>query len=216
VTKKAKIKKELLKWFSVNKRSFPWRNKNISFYKLLISELFLWKTRANTVAFFIKFFFEKYSSTQKIQTVPERVLARDIKKLGLSNRRTKQLKKIFQDYSNKNIPKQEKLFRERFHVGQYVARSVLLIYYDLKLFPVDQNIKRFFTRVFDYDIESTRKISTKDETFLNYFVKKGNKEIVWAIIDFSTLVCKNRNPKCKECTINYHCNYFKKITIKNR
>ena len=42
----------LLTWFNKNGRRFPWRNKSISNYQKVLSEILLQRTRAETVAGF--------------------------------------------------------------------------------------------------------------------------------------------------------------------
>lgn len=206
--KKENVVKELLYWYKTNGRKFLWRNSKISFYKLLICEIFLWRTQANTVASFIGSFLNKYPSPTKIEAASFNLLAKDIRQLGLVNRRTKQLKQTFLKYNNKKIPKSEKEFRKRFKVGQYISRSVLTIYYKQNLFPVDQNIHRFFQRVFDYKIKNIRNISKKDDLFLKDFIDEGKRKIIWAIIDFSTSICKKVKPQCNVCILNKYCYYF--------
>ena len=39
---------KLRKWFKTNKRSFPWRKNNLSSYKILITEILLQKTKAES------------------------------------------------------------------------------------------------------------------------------------------------------------------------
>lgn len=201
----------LLNWFELNGRKFLWRKNNISLYKLLGCEIFLWKTRASTVSSFINSFFEKYCTPKKIETTSIAVLKKDIKKLGLYNRRAKQLKQTFTNFSNRNVPKSEREFRIRFKVGQYIARSALSIYSNQNLFPVDQNIDRFLKRVFNYNIRSLRIISMKDEVFLKDFINKAGKKIIWVTIDFASMICKNRNPECDNCILNKYCFYYNSI-----
>lgn len=186
----------LLKWYKRNKRKFLWRRKNISLYKLLACEIFLWKTQAKTVASFTGRFFKKYSSPLKIEKSSIKALKNDIKKLGLVNRRSKQLKNTFTKFSYHNVPQAEEEFRKRYRVGQYIARSVLAVRYSKKTFPVDENIRKFFKCLYGYDIKNIRKISKKDEKFLGRFIQKGKKEIIWAIIDLAAISCKT-----KQCVI---------------
>lgn len=211
MNKASKVNLELLKWFQKNGRKFPWRRKNISFYKLLACEIFLWKTQASMVSAFIDYFFKKYPTPNTIDRTPMRKISKEIKTLGLSNRRARLLKKTFLGYSDKNIPRTEKEFRKRFKIGQYIARSVLSIYYNQKLFPIDQNIYRFFKRVFDYKIKNLRKIPPGDELFLKNFYSENSKKLIWAIIDFASLICKSRNPACYTCLLNRYCVYYHKI-----
>lgn len=212
MNKKVKVVNELLRWYDTNGRQFLWRSKGISIYKLLACEIFLWRTQASRVSQFIELFFKKYPSPKCIEQVPLKELAEDIKKLGLSNRRAKKLKNTFSKYGTTRLPKSEKEFRKIFKLGQYTARSVLAIRYNKNAFPVDQNIRRFFERVFNYKIENIRNISKSDNVFLKKFFRSCNEKIIWAVIDFASLVCKNRYPSCSECILKKFCHHYLKIS----
>ena len=203
-----KVTSCLLKWFEKYRRSFLWRNKHISLYKLLACEAFLWKTQAETVSDFLPEFFNKYPSPIKIKNRSLKLLSKDIKRLGLSNRRAKLLKQISFSFGDaQDIPKSENEFRKQFKVGQYIARSILTIRYGLPLFPVDQNVYRFFKRVFNHKIKNIRTITPRDDIFLRRFIIKGKKDIVWAVIDFTSQICKRNNPKCNSCFLTKYCHY---------
>lgn len=47
----------LLDWYSKNGRDFPWRKKSATNYELIIAEVFLQRTKAETVAKFLPDFF---------------------------------------------------------------------------------------------------------------------------------------------------------------
>jgi len=205
---KQKVLLALLSWFDHNGRNFSWRNNNVGLYRLLVSEIFLWKTQAKTVSPFLKVFFKSYPSPRSIQEAHGATLKKDLKSLGLYNRRSNQLKMTFGYFSDKNIPLSEKEFRERFKVGQYISRSVLSIRYGQNLFPIDHNIKRFFECVFNHQIENIRNISPKDDAFLKYFIKNGGRKIIWAVIDFATLNCKRSSRDCGSCIIKRYCHHY--------
>ena len=47
------IQQQLIIWYSQNGRSFLWRNKSATNYQLIISEVFLQRTKAETVNKFL-------------------------------------------------------------------------------------------------------------------------------------------------------------------
>ena len=88
------FRKSLLGWFELNKRSFPWRKDNISNYELIISEILLQRTKAETVAKYYPVFFNKYPSWQKLSKASIKDLEEILKPLGLYKHRAKRLHKI--------------------------------------------------------------------------------------------------------------------------
>ena len=49
----SKFQENLLRWFDIMRRDFPWRDGNLTDYELIIAEVLLQRTKAETVANFI-------------------------------------------------------------------------------------------------------------------------------------------------------------------
>ena len=78
------FRKSLLEWFKVNGRIFPWRNENTPNYQIIISEILLQKTKAETVAKYYDIFFKKYPDWNKLTKATIINLAEILKPFGLS------------------------------------------------------------------------------------------------------------------------------------
>ena len=50
------FRNELLSWFESNKRDFPWRKDGISNYEIILSEILLQRTKAETVSNYYNYF----------------------------------------------------------------------------------------------------------------------------------------------------------------
>lgn len=70
---------QILKWYKENGRRFPWRNKSTTNYELIISEVLLQRTRAETVAKFFPKFIKKYPSWRKLVKASEEELKEVLK-----------------------------------------------------------------------------------------------------------------------------------------
>ena len=176
-------------------------------YRVLVSEILLWKTRAETVKDFYPEFFNIYPSKKSLETSSIEELATVIQPLGLHRRRAKMLKNVATNIYKKRVT-DEQSFRKMFGVGQYIARATLAIHYDMKIVPVDENIRRLLKRIFDFDIRNIRSISKDEDLFLNELIKKEHKKAIWAMIDYSTMVCTRDNPACNACIFSRYCKYF--------
>lgn len=203
--------RDLLRWYDANSRQFPWRKGNLSLYKVLVSEILLWKTRAETINNFYMKFFSIYPSKRALEKSSIEDLTRILQPLGLQNRRAKMLKNIAAGTFRKRIT-DEQSFRKMFGVGQYVARATLAIYYNVSIVPVDENIRRLLKRVFDFNIKNIRSISKDEDLFLKELVNQEHKKVIWAMIDHSSMVCTRDNPACQSCMFNRYCQYFLKKT----
>lgn len=100
-------------------------------------------------------------------------------------------------------------------VGDYVAGVILAVSFSKKAPIVDSNIARVLNRYFGMDLEGeirrNKKIVEKaDEVFGHCNCEP--KEVLFAIIDFSALVCTPINPKHEICPFKDDCKFY----IKNR
>ncbi len=199
--------RDLLRWYDTNGRQFPWRKGNHSLYKVLVSEILLWKTRAETINNFYPKFFSIYPNKRSLEKSSIEDLTRILQPLGLQNRRAKMLKNVAAGTVRKRIT-DEQSFRKMFGVGQYIARATLAIYYDVNIVPVDENIRRLLKRVFDFSIRNMRSISKDEDLLLKELINKEHKKVIWAMIDHSSMVCTRDNPACSTCTFGSYCKFY--------
>ena len=208
---KIEFTRALLDWYTSNGRIFPWRKNHLSLYRVLVTETLLWKTRAETVSEFYWKFFHIYPNRDALLKSSMENLVKVIEPLGLQNRRARMLKCIAVNlYKQKGLD--EGSLKAIFCVGQYIARATLAIYYEKQVIPIDSNIKRLLERVFDFYIRNIRKISKMEEAFLDKLTTEDHKQLVWAMIDYSSVICTRENPKCNGCVLKKCCsNYAKAI-----
>jgi len=96
-------------------------------------------------------------------------------------------------------------------VGDYVAGVILAVSFSKKVPIVDSNIARVLNRYFGMDLEGeirrNKKIVEKaDELFSHCNCEP--KELLFAIIDFSALVCTPLNPRHEICPFKDDCRFY--------
>jgi len=94
------FRQELLNWFQVNGREFPWRNEAVTSYELILSEILLQKTKAESVAKYYNTFFKQFPTWESLSHASIDELAELLKPLGLYNHRAKRIYKIAQEYKS--------------------------------------------------------------------------------------------------------------------
>lgn len=197
--------KDLLRWYSSNGRHFPWRQPDLTLYEVLVSEILLWKTRADTVSNLYPGFISLYPDVTAIENTSTIELATALQPLGLQNRKAAMLKNAARATFIQGIT-DEQAFRKTFGVGQYIARATLAIYYDIHVVPVDANIRRLLARVFGLNIKNIRTISPEeDEALSSLLPSDDHKRFIWAMIDHPSLICTKRHPLCDACTFSSYC-----------
>jgi A/G-specific adenine glycosylase len=210
------LQEELLKWFELNGRKFPWRNKSASNYIKIISEVLLQRTKAETVAKYLPKFLKEYPSWLKLGNATEVELIEILKPLGLSTQRGKRLYKLAQELKERKgiFPRERSMVEEMPMMGQYITNAFELFILKKPSPLLDANMARVLERSFGarklsdirYDL-LLQELASKVVAHKNYI------EINWAVLDFASLVCKPRRPKCFECSLSANCQYFQRQSI---
>ena len=199
---------ELLKWFEINQRDFPWRKKSMSNYQYIIAEVLLQRTKAETVAKFYPLFIVKYPSWKKLCQATESDLQDFLKPIGLYKQRGKRLYDLAQEMKKRSgrLPQKRSQFEELSMVGQYIANAYELFILNRPSPLLDVNMARVLERFFGPRI----KVDIRHDSYLQDLSRKvvshsKSKELNWAILDFAALVCTSQKPNCQECIVSKNC-----------
>jgi A/G-specific adenine glycosylase len=214
----SKFQKDLLNWWTVHKRNFPWR-KAKNPYQLLIAELLLRKTTAEQVRKVYPKLLEKYPSPLSLCSANKKDLENLLKPLGMQKIRADLLKKFACSYLslfNKKSKISESELLKLPGVGKYAANAVFSLIYGKCVPMVDTNFIRILERIFG--IKSNKSRPRNDP-----LIWKKAKEILpcdragnfnLAVLDFSALVCKATNPKCDRCFALSYCKFASENIVK--
>jgi len=206
--------RKLLQWFKQHKRDFPWRqSKNL--YFVLLSEILLKKTRAESVNSFISDFHRKYSSPKEIQKTKLSKIAKDLKPLGLFNQRAVHLKELASDLIerfNGKVPGDKESLSSLPGVGDYTVNAVLSFCKGEPLPIIDTNTVRILMRFFSIVpiAAEARRCKTIWKTAESLIEKSEGevKEVNLALLDLGALICKARNPSCIKCPLKVRCEFY--------
>lgn len=196
----------LLKWFSSNRRDFPWRRETDP-YKILVAEKLLQQTTYGHVMRVYAEFLERFPHAKALAAAQVSEIEGVITRLGFQRQRAKQFKEMASTVLKKHggkIPSDKEDLLELSGIGNYVANAVLCFAFNEDVPIVDTNVRRVVGRYFDWGKLNDRKIEIR----LGEITPKGKaKQVNWGIIDFSNLICARR-PKCDACFLDDLCTYF--------
>jgi len=204
------INSKLVKWHVINGRVFRWRMQDASNYEKIIAEVFLQRTRAETVSNMFEEFIEKYSSWKDIINADENELVEFLKPLGLWKRRLVSLKKLAKEiikYGD-DLPKDREKLEALPGVGQYIANAILLVCHGLPEPLLDTNMARVLERFY-----GPRKLADiRYDPYLQELSRRvvnceDPKIINWAILDLAASTCKIKNPICESCPLSEKCSF---------
>lgn len=207
------IIKDILKWWENNKRIFPWRETNDP-YIIICSEIMLQQTNAEKVEQVYYDFFEKYPTIFKLNESSLEEIFEFIKPLGLY-KRAESLKEIAEIVVKKydgKIPHKKCEIMKLPGVGHYTAGAVMVFAYDKSYGLIDTNTIRVLERVFLISSDKSRpRTDKKLRKKINNLIKDFDaKKVNYAFLDFASLICQKKSPKCKNCPVKNECEYNKK------
>lgn len=202
---------KLLDWYQDNGRTFLWRNKSTTNYELIISEVFLQRTKAETVSIFLPTFFKQYPSWKQLGEATEIELQEITKPLGLYKQRGSRLYKLSQELKKRKgrFPKERNQVAEIPMMGQYITNAYELYVLKKKSPLLDVNMARLLERFFGErklaDIRHDPYLQTLAYRVVNI---EESKKLNWAILDYASLICRKLKPNCSNCLIHSKCKLF--------
>jgi len=207
------FRRQIISWFSQNKRSLAWRETENPYY-ILIAEILLQQTDANKVSLIYPEFIQRYPDASALAEADQEDIQRFISRIGL-NYRTQRLVNIAKDINDKfagHIPNSEAELMDLPGVGRYIVNAVLSAAFGMRTAVVDTNIIRILERFFG--VRSRRPRARTDPELWNIaqalLPRKATDCRNWnyALLDFCALVCTHYNPKCSECVCAKHCQHL--------
>jgi len=205
------FRKKILAWFADHRRAFPWRRDNLSAYELIIAEILLQRTKAETVSTFYTQFLGEFPNWQALATADLVTIENYLIPIGLYRQRAQRLKKlaIYLVENNEVLPLDRTELENVPFMGQYIANAVELLVFNKRKPLLDVNMARVLERYFGprklSDIRYDPYLQQLANDFANH---PESKFLNWAILDFAALVCKARKPTCLNCLLNTTCQYF--------
>lgn len=206
---------KLTAWFLKHRRTFPWREPSASLYLLLVVEVLLQRTRAETISAFLPGFLDRYPNWEAIAASNIGDLTETLKPIGLWRRRAPPL----QGLANRLValdgqwPRKRDELEDMPAVGQYVANAVLLFVHNEPHPLMDSSMARLLRRYFVIHPEKADIRYDKALHAVAYRVlAKGSAiELNWAILDLAARYCKPRQPECPDCPLKRSCMYGRSV-----
>ena len=132
----------LLEWFATNKREFPWRKDGVSSYELIFSEILLQRTKAETVAKYYDYFFNKFPDWDRLVLATDKELEEIFKSFGLHTQRVGRVRKIIDEYKLKNgvLPQNKDELHDSSLASLYISNAYELFILKNKAALLDVNM----------------------------------------------------------------------------
>lgn len=203
--------KKLKSWYADNKRLLPWRETNDP-YKIWISEVILQQTRIDQGLDYYLRFIGRFPDVRRLANASEDEILKLWQGLGYYSRARNMhstAKTIVERY-NGNFPETYNELITLKGVGPYTAAAIASIAFGRAAPVIDGNVMRVISRWFAIDeaVDSVKGKKMIAEALNEIFDHEDPGTFNQAIMDFGAMVCKPKNPNCRDCPFSGSCIAF--------
>lgn len=204
------FQEKIITWFDENGRKFPWRKSKLTHYQLVIAEVLLQRTKAETIQKFYPVFIKRYPNWKSLHRTKKNTLEKVLQPIGLFRQRAALLKKLAREMNIRNghLPNKREEIEKLPFAGQYIVNAIMLLIKKKPAPLLDVNMARVLERYF-----GPRKLSDiRYDPYLQELAWKvvqheETVKINWGILDFAALICRASKPNCNYCFLNTKCRH---------
>lgn len=206
---------KLLVWYDKNRRILPWRalpGQVANPYYVYLSEIMLQQTTVPTVINYFNRFIEKWPTIEAFSSASLDDILMEWQGLGYYSR-AKNLKLAVEEMIVENTFPQSYMALVRYPgIGSYTSKAISSICFNEPVVPVDGNVIRVFSRVFNIStpLPALKKDIVRQTEQLGSGKRAG--DFAQALMDLGSAICKPKNPKCHECPLMNVCEGYKQGT----
>ncbi len=198
----------LLDWYRQNRRDLPWRQSTDP-YRVLVSEIMLQQTRAETVKPYFHRFLATLPTVEALAGADEPTLLKLWEGLGYYSRvrNLQRAARAVMEHHGGVIPADFDALLKLPGVGRYTAGAVASIAFGIPVPAVDGNVLRVLARLTgDYtDILSPAAKKTAEATLAPLAPPDAAGDFTQSLIELGALVCTPGEPKCGDCPLHLLC-----------
>ena len=206
------MRRALLNWFRRNARRLPWRGVKSS-YKIWVSEVMLQQTQIATVLPYYRRFLRAFPTAKALAEAPLEQVLQLWSGLGYY-RRARNLHAAARLLARKlkgQFPSDYGEARSLPGVGDYTARAVLSIAYNLPYTVLDGNVARVAARLRGYrgNHHQTRFRQAVERDLKSLLAPRASGSFNQALMELGQTVCLPRAPRCAICPLRKWCRAFR-------
>lgn len=208
--------KELISWYSNNKRDLPWRNSKNP-YLIWLSEIILQQTQVKQGLPYYEAFVKEFPTVFDLAEASEERVLKLWQGLGYYSRaRNLHTTAKYVAYELNGIfPNTYKDLKQLKGIGDYTASAIASIVFEQANAVVDGNVYRVLSRYFGIDTPINSTSGVKDFKLLaNSLIDPNHPgDYNQAIMEFGATQCKPKNPYCTKCPLQNRCQAYHKNLI---
>ena len=196
----------LIDWYRRERRELPWRATNDP-YHILVSEIMLQQTRAQTVIPYYERFLERFPDVKTLAAAREADVLASWSGLGYYSRARNLQKAAQAIVVAGQFPRGHDGIRELPGVGPYTAAAVASIAFHFPRAVLDGNVLRVIARLKEdaADIASSHTRSRFQQVADAWLDHHNPGQFNQAMMELGATVCLPRMPRCSVCPVSQFC-----------
>ena len=191
-------------------RRFPWRQRHVSAFHLLLAEVLLKQTKAEDVGQIWPALIRRFATPRKLSRAAKAELIDILKPLGLQHQRALALKKLATALVSRfsgTIPSSIEGLLSLPGVGLYAAAAVCCFKFGKRVPIVDANVLRVFSRLTGRRLGSDLRRSEEAWGLAWNLLPRNNcARHNYGILDFAAEIC-SAVPNCACCPLKRKCHF---------
>lgn len=207
------IRRALLQWFRRHARPLPWRTRR-SPYPVWVSEVMLQQTRVETVIPYYRRFLRVFPTLASLAKAPRERVLELWSGLGYYRRarHLHQAARILARHFGGRFPRDYAQARSLPGVGDYTARAVLSVAYNLPFAVLDGNVARVVARLgaFRGSFNQPRFRRAVERKLDRLLSSRQPGDFNQALMELGQTVCVPRAPRCPVCPWRRWCQAYRR------
>jgi A/G-specific adenine glycosylase len=216
---KADFTKKLMKWNeNSNMRVMPWKGEKDP-YKIWLSEIILQQTRVEQGLGYYERFVKTFPTVQQLAKAPQEKIFKLWEGLGYYTR-CKNLIATAQFISREKkgvFPNDYETILSLKGIGPYTAAAIASFAFNLPYAVLDGNVFRVLSRYFGVSTATDIPAGKKLYTILAGQLLDTDQPGLYnqAIMDFGAVICKPKQPLCRQCPQKNDCQALKHNMVRD-
>lgn len=205
------MKNELVMWYRIHQKQYPWRNTNDP-YDVWISEIMLQQTRIEAVIPKFLEFKKAFPNVQALASAQLDEVYRVWQGLGYYSRALNlhRAAKVIVEQYHGQLPTHHQQLLVLPGIGPYTAGAIGSIAFDLPTPAVDGNVLRVICRIYgiydDVRLPSTRHVVEERLKPWYQMDSQENGDITQGLMEVGQSLCLPKGkPHCQQCPFQEHC-----------
>ncbi len=199
--------RKIFAWYKkAGRHDLPWRATD-DIYHVAVAEIMLQQTNVPKVIDKFCEFIRVFPSIEKLAKAQQKEVVLMWQGLGYNRRAlyVHRMAQLIVDHHQGQFPENAESLKELPGIGPYTSRSILIFARNHNIATYDVNIVRIFRRILGINNIDMQQM---DILVADALPQKRSRDWHNALMDFASLICTKRSPRCAFCPINMICNSF--------